>query len=111
MEKCAIATIRREELSHLRRPGVVENHAIEHAVDYVAYGTGYYKCQADYEAGFDMGQIAYFPKSPYQSACQNEAKEGEEQLRTDLHTECHAVVFNEVEMEPRGYFKVLIEVK
>lgn len=85
-----------------------EHHTIEYAVDDVAYCSAYDEGEAHHEA-----HVLLAVQQPQgvvdDDAYGEQAEDGEEYLRAERPTECHAFVFDKSDVEPVGHDDVLAE--
>ena len=109
MEKRSISAVGRKHLRHFRRIGIVEYHAVEHRIDNVAGGSGGNHGYAHEVARFDIASVAYPTKIVYQQSYSHYTEQGQEQLASHLHSECHTVIFNKIYLEPIGHMDVLTQ--
>ena len=107
LEEWGVAAVGREHGGDFGRHGVVEDASVEHAVEDVAGGSGGDERQGHYEAGAQPAGIAERPQDPYQHGHGHDAQHRQADLAPQFEPEGHAVVFDELEVEPGRDFVVL----
>ena len=96
-----ISSVGREKSGDFRRHRIVEDDAIKNAVEDIPGSSSCDQRQTNKVACRDISISTYQTRYiPYQSSYSQQTEKRQKKLASDLHSECHSVVFDKQQLEP-----------